>query len=317
MAHIPDGFLSAPVSAATLVGAGALVAYAARRAHRDLDDRAAPTLGLATAAIFAAQMVNFPIAAGTSGHLVGGVLLAALFGPWAACLVMTAVIIGQALLFADGGLTAIGANILNMGAAGALLGYGAYRLLTILTGATAWARSFSAAVAAYLATVLTGAMAGLEIGLSGVAPTQVSLRAMASVYAIIGVAEAAITGFVVYAIGQKRPDLLFRPPSAVSRGPTRAAALAALGIVAMVGGLISIVASAAPDGLERVALDLGFADAAVMWEGAPFAGYRAVLPGAAGTFVAVLIGVTLLFAGILAVGRAAGALARSRRRERS
>jgi cobalt/nickel transport system permease protein len=243
------------------------------------------------------------------------VLLAVLFGPWAAYLVMTAVIIAQALLFADGGLTALGANVLNIGGAGALFGYAVYRLLTTLIGQSPWARSAAAAAAAYLATVLTGVLAGIELGLSGVAPTAVSLAAMASVYAIIGALEAAITGCVVYAIARRKPGLLFGLPSGVYGGPTNAAALAGLGIVAIAGGLLSLVASATPDALERVALDLGFADAASTWGGAPFAGYRALLPGAAGTFVAAVIGISLLFAGVVAVGRAAGSLARSRRAE--
>ena len=309
MAHIPDGFLSAPLAATTLVAAGALTGYAAKRAQARLDDRAAPTLGLATAAVFAAQAVNFPVAGGTSGHLLGGVVVAVVFGPWAGYLVMTAVIIAQALLFADGGLTALGANVLNMAGAGALVGYGIYRALVTLAGDGTRRRGLAAAVAAYFSTVLTGAAAGLELGLSGVAPTALSLGAMASVHAIIGVPEGVITGLAVWALARKRPDLLFQP-QAVSPGRlTGAAVLAGLGVVAILAGLLSILASAAPDGLERVAIDLGFAEAASSWEGAPFSDYQAWLPGTAGTLVAVLLGVALLFAGVAATARA---LARAR-----
>ncbi|NIN72561.1 MAG: hypothetical protein GTO46_11710 [Gemmatimonadetes bacterium] len=310
MAHIPDGFLSASVSAGTFAAAGALTALAARRARKRLDDRAAPTLGLATAAVFAAQALNFPVAAGTSGHLLGGTLVAVAFGPWAGFLVMTAVVIAQALIFADGGLTALGANVLNIAGAGALLGYAVYRVLTGLAGEGPLSRALSAAVAAYLAALLTGVVAGLELGLSGIAPTRLSVGAMASVHAAIGLAEAGITGLAVWSLARKRPDLLFRPRGSAAVKPAPAAVLAGLGVVAILAGSLAIITSTAPDGLERLAIDLGFADAAASWEAAPLAGYRASIPGAVGTLVAVVLGVALLFAGTAATVRA---LARARR----
>jgi cobalt/nickel transport system permease protein len=305
MAHIPDGFLSASVSAGTFAAAGALTAVAARRAKARLDDRAAPALGLATAAVFAAQAVNFPVAAGTSGHLLGGTLVAVAFGPWAGFLVMTAVVIAQALIFADGGLTALGANVLNIAGAGALLGYVVYRLLTGLAGEGSLRRALGAAVAAYLAALFTGIAAGLELGLSGIAPTRLSVGAMASVHAVVGLAEATITGLAVWSLARKRPDLLFRPRgSAAAVRPPPAVVLAGLGAVAILAGSLAIIASTAPDGLERLAIDLGFADAASSWEAAPLAGYRAWIPGAVGTVVAVVLGVALLFAGTAATVRA-------------
>jgi cobalt/nickel transport system permease protein len=304
MAHIPDGFLSASVSAGTFVAAAAVTAYAARQAKARLDDRAAPTLGLATAAVFAAQAVNFPVAAGTSGHLLGGVLVAVAFGPWAGFLVMSAVIIAQALIFADGGLTALGANVLNIAGAGAVLGYGVYAVLVGLAGEGARRRGLAAAVAAWLATLITGIAAGIELGLSGVAPGRLAVGTMASVHAVIGLAEAGITGFAVWALARKRPDLLYRAERASTAEPARAAVLAGLGIVAILAGLLSIVASAAPGSVERLAIDLGFADAASSWEGAPFAGYRAWLPGAVGTALALVLGAALMFAGVAATVRA-------------
>ncbi|MGD2151918.1 MAG: energy-coupling factor ABC transporter permease [Gemmatimonadales bacterium] len=306
MAHIPDGFLSAPVAAGTFAAAGALTAVAARRAKARLDDRAAPTLGLATAAVFAAQAVNFPVAAGTSGHLLGGTLVAVVFGPWAGFLVMTAVVIAQALIFADGGLTALGANIVNIAGVGALLGYAVYGMLAGLAGEGPRRRALAAAVAAYLAALLTGVAAGLELGLSGIAPTRLSVGAMASVHAVVGLAEAAITGLAVWGLARKRPELLFRARAAQAAKPPPAVVLAGLGVVAMLAGLLAIAASAAPDGLERVAIDLGFADAATSWDAAPLAGYRAWIPGAVGTLLAVVLGVALLFAGTAATVRAVG-----------
>jgi cobalt/nickel transport system permease protein len=303
MAHIPDGFLSAAVSATTLVAAGAVTAYAARRSQKNLDERAAPTLGLATAAVFAAQAVNFPVAAGTSGHLLGGVLVAVLFGPWAGYLVMTAVLIVQALIFADGGLTALGANVLNIAGIGALVGYGIYRALTALAGEGARRRGLAAAAAAYVATVLTGVAAGWELGLSGVAPIRLSVGAMAGVHAVVGLAEGAITATAVWALTRKRPDLLYQPRAPATGRLDRAVVVAALGSLAIVVGLLSLVASAAPDGLKRAAIDLGFADAATAWESAPFGNYRAWLPGPAGTAVALVLGIALLFAGAAATFR--------------
>ncbi len=303
MAHLPDGFVSAPVAATTLVAAGAIAAYAARRARGHLDERAAPTLGLATAAVFAAQTLNFPVAAGTSGHLLGGVLLAVIFGPWAAYLVMVAVLIVQALIFADGGLTALGANVLNIGAAGAIVGYAVYRALLGLSGDGPRRRGAAAAVAAFLATVLTGAAAGVEIGLSEVAPTRLAVSAMTGVHAVIGAVEAAITGPAVWALARKRPGLIYRPHGALSAGPARAVVLAGLGTIAIVAGALSLVASTAPDSLERVAIDLGFAQAATDGDGALFSGYRAWIPGFAGTLIAVVSGVALLFAGAFGLAR--------------
>ncbi|MGD2217695.1 MAG: energy-coupling factor ABC transporter permease [Gemmatimonadales bacterium] len=304
MAHIPDGFLSASVCAGTFAAAGALTAVAARGAKARLDDRAAPTLGLATAAVFAAQAINFPVAAGTSGHLLGGTLVAVIFGPWAGFLVMTTVVIAQALIFADGGLTALGANVLNIAGAGTLLGYAVYRLLTGLAGDGPLPRALGAAVAAYLAALLTGVAAGLELGLSGIAPTRLSVGAMASVHAVVGVAEAAVTGLAVWSLAGKRSDLLFSPRRWTTVSPPPALVLAALGAVAILAGMLAIVASAAPDGLERLAIELGFADAATPWEAAPLAGYRGWIPGAVSTVVAVVLGVALLFAGTAAAVRA-------------
>jgi cobalt/nickel transport system permease protein len=310
MAHIPDGFLSASVSVTTLASAAAVTAYAARRARDGLEERAGPTLGLATAAVFAAQAVNFPVAAGTSGHLLGGALVAVMFGPWAGYLVLTAVLIVQALIFADGGLTALGANILNIAGVGALIGYALYRALIGLIGPGNRRHGLAAAVAAYLATVITGLAVGLELGLSGIAPMHLSIGAMAGVHAIMGLAEGAITGFVVWALARKRPELIYERRRPAAAGLSRAATLAALGGLALVAGLLSLIASTSPDSLERLASHLGFAETATHWAAAPFAGYRAWLPGTAGTAVAMVIGSTLTFAGTAALVRSLAAARR-------
>jgi cobalt/nickel transport system permease protein len=296
MAHIPDGFLSASVSVTTLASAAAVTAYAARRARDGLEERAGPTL--------------FPVAAGTSGHLLGGVLIAVMFGPWAGYLVLTAVLIVQALIFADGGLTALGANILNIAGVGTLIGYALYRVLIGLVGPGNRRRGLAAAAAASLATFITGIAVGLELGLSDIAPMRLSIAAMAGVHAITGLAEGAITGFVVWALARKRPDLIYQQGRTVTGG-SRAATLAALGGLALVAGLLSFIASASPDSLERLAIDLGFAETATRWAAAPLAGYRAWLPGATGTAIAMIIGITLTFAGAAALVRSLVALRRA------
>ncbi len=312
MAHIPDGFLSASVAAATLATAGAVTAYAARRSQHDLDERAAPTLGLATAAVFAAQAVNFPVAAGTSGHLLGGVLVAVLFGPWAGYLVMTSVLVVQALIFADGGLTALGANVLNIAGVGALIGYAIYVSLVTLAGGGPRRRGLAGAAAAYVAAILTGIAAGIELGWSEVAPMRLSVGAMASVHAIMGLPEAAITGLAVWTLARKRPDLLHPQQTTAPTGPGRRVVLAGLGSMAILAGVLSLVASSAPDSLERAAIDLGFADAATRWEGALFPEYRAWLPGFVGKMIAFVLSIALLFSGAAALFRALG-LARAAR----
>jgi len=312
MAHIPDGFLSASVAATTLVAAGAVTAYAAQRSQQDLDERAAPTLGLATAAVFAAQAVNFPVAAGTSGHLLGGVLVAVLFGPWAGYLVMTSVLVVQALIFADGGLTALGANVLNIAGVGAVIGYGIYASLITLAGGGPRRRGLAAAAAAYVATVITGIAAGIELGWSEVAPMRLSVGAMASVHAVMGVAEGAITGLAVWTLARKRPDLLHPSQTAAPASPGRRVILAGLGGLAILAGVLSLVASSAPDSLERLAVDLGFADAATVWEGALFPEYRAWLPGFVGKMIAFVFSTALLFSGAAAMFRALGIARKAR-----
>ncbi len=205
--HIPDGFLSPPVWAAAGAVSAAAVGVSIRRVGKSLDERRIPLLGVAGAFIFAAQMVNFPIAAGTSGHLVGGVLAMLLLGPWAAMLIMAAILIVQALLFQDGGITALGANILNMGVLGSLLGFvvfrGLRRLLTGLRGTL-----IASFLTAWLMTVLSAALAALEIALSGTIPLRLVLPAMAGIHGLIGIGEGLITTAALAFLLRVRRDLV-------------------------------------------------------------------------------------------------------------
>jgi cobalt/nickel transport system permease protein len=205
--HAPDGFVSAPIAIAMWVATVAVISYAVRQTNRHLDDRAVPLLGVMAAFIFAAQMFNFPVAGGTSGHLLGGVLAAVLLGPWAGTLVMTAVVAVQALLFQDGGLVIMGANIFNMGIVGTLGGYALYRGLCRVLGGEERGRLPAAGIAAWVAVVAGSAAMALQLGASGVVPLELTLPAMLGIHALIGIGEALITMAALGFIAVTRADL--------------------------------------------------------------------------------------------------------------
>jgi cobalt/nickel transport system permease protein len=206
--HIPDGFLSPEIAAACAVPAAAAVAYGLRRASRELDERRVPLLGVTAAFVFAVQMLNFPVAGGTSGHFLGASFAAILLGPWVACLVMSVVLVTQSFVFADGGVTALGANILNMGVIGALLVGGlmvaAHRVMPSRRGPFLAV----AGVGAWLAVVAGAAACSLELAASDTVPLGTVLPAMVGVHALIGVGEAVITVAAVSAVLSTRPDVV-------------------------------------------------------------------------------------------------------------
>jgi cobalt/nickel transport system permease protein len=217
--HIPDGFLDAEVAAAAAVAAAGAVAYGLRRADRTLDERAVPLLGVTGAFVFAAQMLNFPVAGGTSGHFLGAALAAVLLGPWVACLVLAVVLGLQAFVFADGGITALGANVLNMGVVGGL-GAG----LVIAAGRRALPATRSAflglvGIAAWLAVMAAAAACSLELAASGTVPLGTVLPAMLGVHALIGVGEAVVTVAAVSTVLASRPDLIALAPSLAAPVP--------------------------------------------------------------------------------------------------
>ena len=205
--HAPDGFLSLPIAAAMWVITIAVTAYAVKRTNETFDERAIPLMGVTAACIFAAQMFNFQVIGGTSGHLLGGVLAAVLLGPWAGTLVMVAVVAVQGLVFQDGGLVVMGANIFNMGIIGTLGGYAIYRALCGILGGEQRARVPAAGIAAWLAVFLAAGAMALELGLSGTTDLVVALTAMLSIHALIGIGEALITMAALAFIQVTRPDL--------------------------------------------------------------------------------------------------------------
>ena len=206
--HIPDGFLSADVAVALGIVALIVVAHALRVADRDLDEARVPLLGVLAAFVFAAQMLNFPVAGGTSGHFLGATLAAVLLGPWVACLVMAVVISTQALAFADGGVSALGANIVNMGVIGALFGGFAIAAGVRLLPATRGALLGLVAVVSWLAVMLGAAATSVELAVSGTVPLGTVLPAMLGVHALIGVGEAAIGVAAISAVLSTLPDLI-------------------------------------------------------------------------------------------------------------
>jgi cobalamin biosynthesis protein CbiM len=209
--HIPDGFIDGPTSLAAAVVAIGGIAWCLRKTSATLEDRDIPVVGLAAAFVFAAQMLNFPVANGTSGHFFGGVLAAVLVGPYAGALAVTVVLVVQAVLFADGGLSALGLNVVNMALVGAFAGYGIFLLVRKLLGATAPSVTLAAGLAAFAAPVLAAVVFVGEYAIGGndaVSATSVA-GAMIGVHALIGIGEGIITALAVGSVMAMRPDLVY------------------------------------------------------------------------------------------------------------
>jgi len=205
--HIPDGFISAPVATTGIVVAAGCVAYAVKATNKKMGEKQIPLMGVLAAFIFAAQMLNFPIAGGTSGHLIGAALAAILLGPWAGILIMTCVLAVQCLVFQDGGLFALGANIFNMGIVASFVGYYVYRV-SALFGGQKRRTLIGGGLAAWSSVVIASIACALELAISGTVPLGVALPAMVGVHALIGIGEGVITAAVLSLIMATRADLL-------------------------------------------------------------------------------------------------------------
>ncbi|MEU9802680.1 energy-coupling factor ABC transporter permease [Streptomyces sp. NPDC051000] len=281
--HVPDGFIDAPVSIAAGVAAAGAVAVSLRGARRELDERTAPLAGLVAAFIFAVQMLNFPVAAGTSGHLLGGALAAILVGPYTGVLCVSVVLLMQGILFADGGLTALGVNITVMGVVTVVIAYAIFRGLvkvlpagraSITTAAFAGALlSVPGAAAAFTAIYAVGGTTDI--------PVAKVFTAMVGVHVLIGIGEAVITAATVGAVLAVRPDLVHGArglgtplklrvdgvlvdapaaapaPVAAAARSTKPVWVTGLVTALVLAGVVSFYASASPDGLEKVAADKG------------------------------------------------------------
>lgn len=290
--HIPDGFLSPAVAVGIWIVAAVFIAIALRQSNRLLNERSLPLMGVLGAAIFAGQMLNFAVAGGTSGHLLGAALAAVLLGPWPAVIVMTTVVVVQAILFQDGGLLALGANIVNMGVIGVFVGWGVYRTIRGVIRGERAQLLVGGAVAAWASVVIASLAAALELALSGTSPANVAIPAMASVHVLIGIGEGLITAGALSLVLATRPDL-------AREGAKRPSPWVWVGglVIATVLAVLSPLASSSPDGLERVAENLGFAGMArsSSWGLIPDYLFPGVRNEAVGTVLAGLVGLVVVF----------------------
>jgi len=288
--HIPDNFLDPKTALVTSALAAGAVGLALHRAQRDLPPARVPLLGLGAAFIFAAQMINFPVVAGTSGHLVGGVLVASLLGPAAAVVVMTAVLVVQCFLFADGGVTALGANILNMGVVGAVGGWCAAQAVVRLVPGMA-GRVAAVAFGGWFSMVLAAAACACELAASGTVRLSLALPALTGIHALIGLGEGLISALVFSTVARLRPELLSHAAPVSRSGRARDLWTWGLTVSFALAVLLAPWASSWPDGLEKVAEHLGFADRATAHLPAPMPDYS--VPGMSHTVLTVaLAGVT-------------------------
>ena len=301
--HIPDGFLSVLVSVILWIVTIIVVAYALKRVNQDLDERTVPMMGVLAAAIFAGQMLNFTVIGGTSGHLMGAAIATILLGPWAAILMMTTVVGVQALIFQDGGLLVLGANIFNMGILGVAVSYMVYRTTLWLARGARWGIFVGGFAAAWTSIVVVSAAVGLQLALSGTSPANIAIPAMVGIHALIGIGEGLITLGAIALIYATRPDLL-------RAGEARASGSAALWLAGLVLALAlaiaSPLASTNPDGLEWVAEQRGFLNIA---QDSPFKIIpEYILPGisneALATVLAGIVGILIVFGVSLAVAYA-------------
>lgn len=294
MLHIPDGFLTLTISVVAWILAGMALYFAVRRSQSHFEERLIPLAGIMAAFIFAGQMINFPVAGGTSGHLIGATLAAIALGPWLGMLVMTAVIGLQALLFQDGGLVVMGANILVMGVVPALVGYGLYRSVA---GRNRRLRLAVAGLASWLSILAAALATAVLLGFSGTISFRIVVPAMLGVHALIGLGEALITVAALSYLMRSQETLLERSARAGGRGWIAAGLLVTLLVV-----VLSPLASGLPDGLEWVAGENGFLQRAgeAPFELLPDYTVPGLGSGSLSTIVAGLIGVVLV-AGLVTV----------------
>lgn len=303
--HIPDGFLSIAVSVILWILSVVAIAISLRNVNRDLDERKIPLMGVLAAAIFAGQMLNFSVTGGTSGHLLGAALATILLGPWAAMLVMTAVVSIQALIFQDGGILALGANLFNMGVIGVTVSFFTYRTVMRLARGQKWGVFVGGFAAGWLSIFIASLAAALQLALSGTSPANIAVPAMGGIHALIGIGEGLITIGALAFLYAARRDLVVQGSAGVGGG--KAVWVGGL-IIAIALAALAPLASSHPDGLEWVAEQRGFLDQAQGPTYNIIPDY--VLPGVSNQAVAtILAGVV----GLLLVLAVVAALAYSRR----
>lgn len=302
--HIPDGFITGATSAGFGVTSAAGLWVAIRQTGKKLLDRRVPLAGLVAAFVFAAQMFNFPVIPGMSGHLLGGALAAVLVGPWTAIVIMAIVLGTQAFFFADGGLTALGLNTFNLGIVGAGGGYVIYKVVLRLIGGKAGSVAAAAGIAAGLSVPLAAAAFVVQFSMGGAAEVSITavLVAMLGTHTLIGIAEGVLTALVVGSVMEARPDLVHGAPpersERIHRPSMRVVLAAGMLVTVLLAVGLSQFASSNPDGLEFVAEQEGFAGTAQdsQLSGSPLADYGAGLTGTntVDTAIAGLVGVVVI-----------------------
>ncbi|MBL1209048.1 energy-coupling factor ABC transporter permease [Geminocystis sp. GBBB08] len=292
--HIPDGFISPSVAIVTTITSTGFVALSLARIRDEINLKQAPVMALTTAFIFAAQMINFPVAGGTSGHLLGATLAVIILGnPWAATISIATVLLIQAVLFADGGITALGANIFNMAIVGVWVSWGLFKTLQRLLGGKKTRLPLVAGITACISTIAASFCCSLILIFSNTASASVVLPAMTGIHILIGVGEGLITGGVITYLITVRPDLLpgDEPPLQKWLIPVISTLL--------VAGVLSLFASSFPDGLEKVAENLGFihlAENVRIPVNTPFADYQvAGINEQIGTSISGILGTIICF----------------------
>jgi cobalt/nickel transport system permease protein len=278
-----------------------LIAIALRKVKGELGDREVPLMGVLAAAIFAGQMLNFSVSGGTSGHLLGAAIATILLGPWAAVLVMTSVVAVQAILFQDGGILALGANIFNMAVIGVFVSYTIYRISQKVFGSFTWSRMISGFIAAWTSIFFASLACGIELALSGTSPANIAIPAMAAIHAVIGIGEGLITVGALTFLMATRKDLLEKTSPLVKSHKGIFAGGLALSILLVI---FSPLASSNPDGLEWVAEQNGFLDLArvAMYKVIP----DYVMPGISNTSLATIaagiLGAIVVFGVVIGIG---------------
>lgn len=301
--HIPDGFLSVLVSVVFWAISIIVIGIALRKTNKELGEREVPLMGVLAAAIFAGQMLNFSVTGGTSGHLLGAAIATILLGPWPAILVMTSVVSVQAILFQDGGILALGANIFNMAVVGVFVSYAVYTLLQRLLKNQSWGIFVAGFITAWSSILIASLSCALQLALSGTSPANIAVPAMAAIHALIGVGEGLITMGALAFLFATRKDLL-NLGEAKSTG--NKGILIGGSVIAVILAVLSPLASSHPDGLEWVAEQKGFLETAkdALYSIIPDYTMPGISNPALATIIAGILGVIIVFGVAYGIARA-------------
>lgn len=291
--HIPDGFLSLILSLILWIISLIVIFFAIRHYAKEKNNQKLPLMGVLAAAIFAGQMLNFNVVGGTSGHLLGAALATIIVGPWEAVLVMTSVVSVQALIFQDGGLLALGANIFNMAVIGVSVSYAVYQGMSKLLKKGKWAIGIKGFIAGWCSIFIAALAAALELAISGTSPANIAVPAMGSIHALIGIGEGLITFAALLFISTSKKEML--DETSTGKSIDKSVLIGGV-ILALLLAVLSPMASSNPDGLEKVAEDLGFLslDSGPLYHIIPDYAFPGIHNENLATIVAGVIGVLLI-----------------------